>query len=137
MTLWALMNCPSALSVTSTRDSSSRRLSKTEKRVDLWLFHLKQNCWSLAILNWAQEKIRTEKVLKFFCVSTFCSLRDQLVFRKRGPASLSRMSLATKVRAISLGKIGGGSLLCLRYRTAVAAISLTQPTPLSRSSNLV
>ena len=46
MTLCALRNCPSALNVTSTRDSSSRRVSNTERMVDLWLFHLRQNCCS-------------------------------------------------------------------------------------------
>ena len=53
MTLWALMNCPSALRVTSTNDSSSKRLSKTEKRVDLWLFHFRQNCCSVPI-SWLE-----------------------------------------------------------------------------------
>ena len=49
MTRCARMNCPSALSVTSTRDSSSSKLSKTENSVDLWLFHLRQNCCSVAV----------------------------------------------------------------------------------------
>ena len=51
MTRWALKNWPSALSVTSTKDSSSSKVSKTEKSVDRWLFHLRQNCCSVAILR--------------------------------------------------------------------------------------
>ena len=147
MTLWALMNCPSALSVTSTKDSSSRRLSKTEKSVDLWLFHFRQNCWSLAILNWAQDKIQTEKVFKVFfgvCelfvvweINWFSGREDQHLW-------LDWMSLATKVRAITLGKIGGGGgresvvPAFAREGTDRCCCYLTNPThPLSRSSNLV
>ena len=37
------MNWPSALSVTSTRLSSSSRESITDKMVVRWLFHLRQN----------------------------------------------------------------------------------------------
>lgn len=44
------MILPSAMRATSTRDSSSKRLSNTVNRVFLWLFHFKQNCWSSPIL---------------------------------------------------------------------------------------
>jgi hypothetical protein len=47
ITLCALRNCPSALSVTSTSDSSSSNVSNTERMVERWLFHLRQNCCSL------------------------------------------------------------------------------------------
>ena len=45
MTRWARMNWPSADRVTSTRLSSSSRVSMTEMMVVLWLFHFRQNSW--------------------------------------------------------------------------------------------
>ena len=63
MTLWALRNWPSALRVTSTSDSSSNRVSKTENNVDRWLFHFRQNCCSVAIL------------VSFLCAAAALSVR--------------------------------------------------------------
>ena len=44
ITRWAFKNCPSALKMTSTKDSSSNSVSKTLNRVLLWLFHFRQYC---------------------------------------------------------------------------------------------
>ena len=49
-TLWACRNRPSAANVQSTSVWFSRSVSKTASKVCWWLFHLKQNCWSLAML---------------------------------------------------------------------------------------
>ena len=44
ITRWAFKNCPSALKMTSTKDSSSNSVSKTLNKVLLWLFHFRQYC---------------------------------------------------------------------------------------------
>jgi hypothetical protein len=49
-TLWAFRYFPSAASVQSTSVPDSSNVSKFCIRVDWWLFHLRQNCWSSSII---------------------------------------------------------------------------------------